>query len=424
MTKPLKILLIGLGSAGDVHPNVGLGLALKKRGHLVTLVAASVFRDLAAQAGLDFFGLGNDEDHYTILRNPDLWHPTKAFPLIARHLISKWVRPIYQFIEENHEPDRTLVAAPSTAMGARIAQEKLGVPLVTVHLQPSMIRSCLSPPTYMIPDFTAAMPVWLRRLYLRAVDRFLIDRLLGPEINGFRRELQLPPVRNFFDRWMHSPQMVVGLFPDWFAPPAADWPPNVHLTGFPLWDAADVRSPDSLVEEFLAAGEPPYVFTAGTANIHAREFFHTAIETCLQSNRRGILLTQFPEEQLPPSLPDTVRHFHYIPFSRVLPRAAAFVHHGGIGTMAQAFAAGVPQLVTPLAHDQFDNAMRVRRIGCGDYLLPQKFRPGAAREKLRDLAQNEQVARNTHKYAAVVKNPDTLDRTCELIESARKIADS
>jgi rhamnosyltransferase subunit B len=414
---PSRIILIGLGSAGDVHPNVGLGLALKKRGHQVTLLAPSVFRDLAAQAGLEFVGLGNDEEHYAVIRNPDLWHPMKAFPLLARHLMLKWVRPIYEFIEQNYTPGRTVIAAPATAMGARIAQEKLGVPLATIHLQPSMIRSYLSPSTHMIPDITAPMPVWLRRLYFRGIDRFAIDRLLGPEINAFRRALELSPVKNLFDRWMHSPQLVIGLFPEWFAPRAEDWPPNFHHTGFPLWDAADVRKPDPSLEEFLDAGSAPYVFTAGTANIHAREFFRTATETCLLSSRRGILLTQFPEEQLPPSLPDTVRHFSYIPFSQVLPRAAALVHHGGIGTMAQALAAGIPQLVTPLAHDQFDNAIRIRRLGCGDFLLPRKFQPAAAVERLKSLAGSETVAAKSRKWAAALKDTDALERTCALIEA-------
>ena len=78
-----------------------------------------------------------------------------------------------------------------------------------------------------------------------------------------------------------------------------------------------------------------------------------------------MFLTQYPE-QLPARLPNGVRHFNYIPFSTVLPRAAAFVHHGGIGTTAQALAAGVPQLVVPLAHDQPDNAVRIRHLGVGD----------------------------------------------------------
>lgn len=415
MSKPLAIILVGLGSAGDVHPNVGLGVALKRRGHRVTLVAASVFRDLAAQVGLDFFGLGTDDEHYAILRNPDLWHPMKAFPLVAKHLLLKWMRPVYDFIEQNYEPGHTLVAAPGTAFGARLAQEKLGVPLASVHLQPSLLRSSRDPSTYMIPDIVAPMPVWLRKIYYRIVDRLAIDRLLAEETNAFRKELGLPAIRRFFDGWLHSPQMVIGLFPDWFAPRPADWPPNFHHAGFPLWDEGDVRPPDPFLEEFLAAGESPFVFTAGSANVHGHEFFRVAAEVCRTNKRRGILLAKFPE-QIPASLPDGVRHFEYIPFSQVLPRAAAFVHHGGIGTTAQALAAGVPQLLMPLAHDQFDNAMRVRRLGAGDFLLPRHFMAARATEALLRLTSSAAVSANCKCIAVGLAQANPIETVCKLLE--------
>lgn len=415
----MTFILVGLGSAGDVHPNVGLGRALMKRGHRVVLVAASVFRDLAAQAGLEFFGLGNDAEHEEVIRNPDLWDPMKAFPLVAKRLMLPFMPPVYDFIAQNiaqsGEPGRTVVAAPGTSFGARIAHEKLGVPLATVHLQPSLLRSSVHPATYMIPDIVAPMPVWLRKLYYRVVDRLLIDRLLGPGTNAYRKTLGLPPVRRFFDGWLHSPQMVIGLFPEWFAGHAPDWPANFHHAGFPLWDESDVRKPMVELEAFLAAGDAPYVFTAGSAMMHGQEFFRVAAEVCSTSGRRGILIAKFAE-QIPASLPPTVRHFEYVPFSQVLPRAAAFVHHGGIGTTAQAFAAGVPQLVMPLAHDQFDNAMRVRRLGVGDFLLPKQFKVAAVAQRLQRLSGSTEIAGNCKLRAKALAGASALEATCDLLE--------
>jgi rhamnosyltransferase subunit B len=54
-----------------------------------------------------------------------------------------------------------------------------------------------------------------------------------------------------------------------------------------------------------------------------------------------------------------------VPLSKLLPQAAALVHHGGIGTTAEAFRAGVPQLITPFAWDQFDNGARIASLGAG-----------------------------------------------------------
>jgi rhamnosyltransferase subunit B len=416
VSKLLHIILVGLGSAGDVHPNVALGRALVRRGHKVTLVAPSVFRNLAAQTGLEFFGLGTDAAHEEVIRNPDLWDPSKAFPLIAKRLILDFMRPVYEFIAGNYASGYTVVAAPGTAFGARIANEKLGVPLATVHLQPSILRSAINPATYMIPDITAPLPVWLRKLYFRAVDHFVIDRLLAPETNAFRKELQLPPVRNLFAGWIHSPQMVIGLFPEWFGPNAPDWPANFHHAGFPLWDERDVRPALPQLEAFLAAGSPPYVFTAGSAMMHAHDFFRTAAEVCRASSRRGVFIARY-SEQIPSALPAGVKHFEYVAFSQILPRAAAFVHHGGIGTAAQALAAGVPQLVMPLAHDQFDNAVRLQRLGVADFVLRRNFKPENVGDALSRLAASPDVARACRHYADELAAANPFDVTSQRIES-------
>ncbi len=411
----MTAIVIGLGSAGDVHPNAGLAQALRRRGHRAVLVAPSVFRSLAERAGLEFIGLGADPQYYAALHDPDIWNPYRAFSVVARRLILPWLRPVYELIRERYEPGRTVVAAPGAAFGARIAHEKLGAPLATVHLQPVMLRSTVQPGCYGFPNIVARLPRPLRRLYLAAADWFVIDRLLAPETNAFRAELGLAPVSRLFDRWLHSPQMVIGMFPEWFAPVQPDWPPNLHLTGFPLWDEGSLRPPSRELEAFLAAGPPPLVFTAGSAMAQGRDFFRVSANVCRAGGWRGIFLTQFPE-QLPSRLPDGVCHFDYVPFSAVLPRAAALVHHGGIGTMAQALAAGIPQLVVPMAHDQPDNALRLRRLGVGDFLLPKHYRTGAVRRRLTRLMASESVHDNCRRRAADLAANPPLEQACDLIE--------
>ena len=55
----------------------------------------------------------------------------------------------------------------------------------------------------------------------------------------------------------------------------------------------------------------------------------------------------------------------YVLLSRLLVRARTLAYHGGIGTVSQVFAAGIQQLITACAHDQFGNAVRVESLGCG-----------------------------------------------------------
>jgi UDP:flavonoid glycosyltransferase YjiC (YdhE family) len=254
---------------------------------------------------------------------------------------------------------------------------------------------------------------------LRLADAAIIDPPLAPEVNAFRAELGLPPVRHFFDRWMHSPELVIGLFPEWYAPAPPDWPPNVRLTSFPLYDESDTRAIPPELKTFLAEGEPPIIFTAGSAMTQAERFFRTSVDACKARGWRGILLTQFPE-QLPSNLPKSIRHFDYVPFSTVLPRARAFVHHGGIGTTAQALAAGVPQLVVPFAHDQPDNAVRVKRLRAGDFLLPARYRVRAAIRKLEALVSSSEVGKQCHRRSADLADSNGLASACDLIETLQR----
>jgi UDP:flavonoid glycosyltransferase YjiC (YdhE family) len=115
-------------------------------------------------------------------------------------------------------------------------------------------------------------------------------------------------------------------------------------------------------------------------------------------------------------LPKTVRHFSYAPFSKILPRAAALVHHGGIGTSAQAMAAGCRQLITPFAHDQFDNAHRLCRLGVGRSIDARKYTAKAATRELGSLLGDAGVTSKCEAVAGRMVHDDCVERTCELIE--------
>jgi UDP:flavonoid glycosyltransferase YjiC (YdhE family) len=114
------------------------------------------------------------------------------------------------------------------------------------------------------------------------------------------------------------------------------------------------------------------------------------VEACRATGRRAIFATKFPR-QLPSPLPPEIFHAEYAPFSTLLPRCAGIVHHGGIGTTSQALAAGVPQLVQPFSHDQPDNASRVRKLGCGDWIWPDELTPANLARKLEGVIANESV---------------------------------
>jgi UDP:flavonoid glycosyltransferase YjiC (YdhE family) len=110
-----------------------------------------------------------------------------------------------------------------------------------------------------------------------------------------------------------------------------------------------------------------------------------------------------------------VHHFDYLPFSLALPRVRALVHHGGIGTSSQALAAGAPQLVRPLAYDQFDNAHRLERLGAARTLSPARYRAPAVAAALDELTRSEAVREAALAIQKKVLGYDAVSSTSELI---------
>ena len=100
----------------------------------------------------------------------------------------------------------------------------------------------------------------------------------------------------------------------------------------------------------------------------------------------------------------------------IFPRCAAVVHHGGIGTVAQALAAGIPQLVVPFAHDQPDNACRVRSLGAGDYIVPGKYGPAAAERGLQVLLKSSAVGERCLILASRISGEKALTAACAIME--------
>jgi len=419
--KPLKVILPTIGSAGDVHPVIALGLALQRRGHQATVLTNPLFHDLIEQQGLGFSPLGTLDDARATIADPNLWHPRKGFEVVARRAILPSMPAAYRYIEQ-HADSSTVVVASGIAFGARLAQERLGVAMATVHLQPGIIRSLVDQGMAGNIRISAAQPMWFKRAFFRFADWFLMDRALKNPVNEFRRSLGLPAIDRIMHRWLHSTQLIIGFFPDWFARPQPDWPARTHLVGFPLWDSKSAALPADALE-FLAAGAAPVVFTPGSAGATMHRYFKESVDAVRTLGVRAMLVTNFPE-QVPTDLPPGVKTFGYLPFSGLLPHAAMLVYHGGIGTLAQTIKAGIPHLIVPNGHDQFDNAFRIEQLGLGRGVPQTRYRAGRVTAAIKTSLGSSAVHARARDYASRVDGDASVARACELIEGLKVSADS
>ena len=411
---PLSILLPAIGSSGDVHPVIGLGIALKARGHRVTVVTNDIFTAPVRSGGLGFIALGSRAEAMEAMSDPRLWHVRKGIETVVEHGIIPNLRRLYDIIAANRD-STTVVAATSLCLGARVAQEKLGIPTATLHLSPAVFRSLADSGKLGIFDLGPGKPRFLKRAIFWLADTLFMERMVGPSLNAFRATLGLAPVRGIFGSYIHSPQLVLGLFPEWFAAPQADWPANTHLTGFILHDDDGRPALPAGAEEFLRAGSPPVLVTPGSAAMDRERFFRTTVDACRDLGARAMLVTNHPG-QLPRDLPEGIRGFSYLPFSRVLPRCSAIAYHGGIGTLSQAVRAGVPHLVVSNGFDQPDNGQRIERLGLGRTFGQGRYHRGKAARALGELVSSPRVRARCEEYAHRVDARASLERACALIE--------
>lgn len=412
----MNILVTTIGSYGDIYPKVGLAVQLKRRGHQVTFLSNPFFEDLAAKYSLDFVPIGTVAQYERFANHPDLFHPRRSVAVFFSTLGVPSIRSAYERLVEHMQPGGTVIVSSITVFAARLVQEKHGIPNVTVHVMPMVFKSAHELPQNAMFPFPNWLPLCLKRLYWWVADKAVVDPLICPELNAFRRELELPPVSRIMTRWGHSPQMVLGLFPSWYATPQPDWPPQTRLTGFPLFHEDEEVAPSPEVKAFLEDGSPPIAFMPASLMQQAEHFFDVAVRSCQALGRRAIFLSRY-RDQVPDVLPEGIRHFEYVPLRQILPWVDALVHQGGIGTCALALRAGVPQVIHPAAYDQYDNAWRLRRLGVGDWIRPQDWRVPALTEKIRALTTSPQVRGQCQTIARRFEGTEPLVEACQVIES-------
>jgi rhamnosyltransferase subunit B len=363
----MHVLISCIGSAGDVHPFLAIAKALQQRGHAVELLTSPFFRERIEAAGIPFVPIGTVEDYERGVADPRIWDGMRGFAAMWEAM-----RPAlgdaYDQVMARVTADTVLVGS-SLAWSSRCAQEKTGLRAATVHLAPSLMFSAIDPPVWPGVGALRYLPRWCVKAVQRTGERLVLDATVAPGLNALRAEFGLPPVRRIVSTWQNSPDLVINAFPSWFAEPQADWPRQSVTTGFPRWNASSGTASGPALDDFLGAGPAPIGITPGSAMAHGRGMLARAFSACEALGRRAVIVTPY-RDQLPAMLPDFAFHASYVPFDLLLPKLAAFVHHGGIGTTAQCLHAGTPQLVTPFAHDQFDNAARLRRLGVASALRP------------------------------------------------------
>lgn len=410
-----RILIATYGSLGDLHPAIALARGLQARGHQVQVATSGMYRARITALGLDFHALRPDllaQGEHIIADIMD--GPRGSERLMRQHLFPAVRNMHADLLPIVTEAD--LLVASELVFPAPILAATQGVRWVSYQLSPVSLFSLQDPPVLPVPDAVRWLQRggWLHRA-MKTIAKLVSHSWWRP-LRELRAELGLPPGEHPFFEGKFSPLLNLVLFSPVLQPPQPDWPRNSVQTGFLFHDEDHAFGPlPPAVAEFLATGDPPIVFTLGSAAVYVPgDFYAESARAAQQLGRRALLL--LGKNAAPPNLPSSILAWDYLPYAQIFPHAAAVVHQGGVGTTAQTLRTGCPMLVVPFAHDQFDNAARVQRLGVGRTLARGRYRaPAVARELGSLLADN--TSRDTAtKLGARVRAERGVETACDALE--------
>ncbi len=367
----MRVLVVAVGSRGDVAPCTGLGQALRAAGHSVTVAAYEMFAGLVRDSGLEFRALPGDPR----LLAAAGWEHGSTGPLGTVRLLrltAAHLRELHAGIlaVARQGADVLLLQGISSIGGYHIA-EGLGLPSMGLGLAPIY-------PTGDFPPSTVTARS-LGRQGNRAAGKALVlvgSPVLAGPVKELRAELGLPPLGTWqavFGQQDAARWPVFHGFSPAVVPRPADWRDGLEVTGY-WWPARlpDWHPPADL-ENFLSQGPPPVFIGFGSmvsadadrlSDLVATAGRRAGVRTVIQAGRAGLA-----QASQPPSDSIVIGD---VPHDWLFPQMAAVVHHAGAGTTAAGLRAGIPAVSVPKIGDQPFWAARLATLGAGPPPIPYK----------------------------------------------------
>jgi len=418
----LRIVLSNIGTFGDINPLIALALELKRRGHVPVLALPAVYEAKILPLGLEFHAIRPDIDPTNTILVEMVYDVKKGTEHGLRDFLFPALRQTYDdLLDAATKPERAdLLLLGELNYAGPLVAEVTGIPWASYVLAPLSFFSAFDPPV--LPPyprlaradrFVPGMGRAIRRLA-----RF-VSRKWPEPIYALRRELGLAKGANPLFDAKHSPNLVLALFSPVLGTEQKDWPAHTEITGFCFYDAdaGNAELPPHL-EEFLAAGPPPVVFTLGSAAVLAAgRFYEFSAQAAIDLGIRAVLLIGTDQRNRPPQpLPESICVAEYAPYSALFSRAAMVVHQGGVGTTAQCLRAGKPMLIMPYSHDQPDNGRRMERLKVAQVIQRGDYAPLTVARRLKAMLAEPLLAQRAESVAQQLAHEDGVRAACDALE--------
>ena len=358
----MRVVVVAVGTRGDVEPFVALAQGMQAAGHDVTIAVPSDAAELVVDRGLSVRELGisiseqlaADAGHDWIVDSAgrpmrELRHMRRVYQATARPLADG-------LLSLSGSADLFVSGILTFDSLASVAHHD-GVAHAAALLcpfHPSADGRC---------GLTAQNPRTRRANLTRTrIARWLLSRSATQAGRLVRRDLDLPETGpKGYVRTLDTTPTVLGASPV-LVPTPSDWPATVTVTG--AWAPASPTnwSPSKELVEFLADGPPPIYLGFGSMSAVQPDRIRELAAAAARASGVRLVLANVGATGRDG---DDILLVKDVPHRWLFPKVRGVVHHGGAGTTHAALAAGVPQLAVPHVADQPYWARRIHEERLG-----------------------------------------------------------
>ncbi|KAG4440404.1 hypothetical protein IFR05_004097 [Cadophora sp. M221] len=392
----ISIVVMVIGSRGDIQPFLKLGKNLKEFGHRVRIATHPAFKDFVEKdSGLEFFSVGGDPAELMafMVKNPGMIPTMETLKKgevgrrrqqMAEMFEGFWRACINATDDEKDVSNLKMMGAKAPFIADAIianppcfahihCAERLGIPLHLMFTFPYTPTQAFPHPLANIKKSNVD-PGYANFMSYPLVE-MMTWQGLGDLVNNFRvKTLGLEPVSTLWApgqlyrlkvpfTYLWSPGLV---------PKPKDWGLEIDIAGFVFLDLASSFKPPEDLLKFLDAGEPPVYIGFGSIVVDEPDNFTKMIFEAVEKAGVRALVSKGWGGLGDDNTPENVFMLENTPHDWLFPKVSAVVHHGGAGTTAIGLKCGKPSMIVPFFGDQMFWGAMIGEAGAGAKPVPHK----------------------------------------------------
>lgn len=412
----MHITIFVYGTWGDLRPHVVLGTALQKLGHDVQVVGSPVYEDWVRERGLGFYALTTDINVFA-KENASVMDVgiIKQLQMLRKHIPAIFT----QMALETYEATRHSDVLITVEFGVALLFDILKVNnLKTILINPAPLNPTSNIAFVGMPSVPSWFPfrAWYNRMSYSVLHRIQWSTLASARNEIATKHLGISKSKfKDYEATLATIPALTCVSQHVFQRPS-DWAEHFQVTGYLIDDDQDWTAPQDLVD-FIEAGEAPvYIGFGSMPDSKSEATTQLIIEAVTQTKKRAVILTGWAGLRAE-RVPDTIHILDYAPHSWLFPQMSALIHHGGAGTTASGFRAGVPMMIVPHAGDQAYWGRTVHELGVGIKPIPRKkLSVEKLAEAIMTLTSSNVMRANAQTLSAKIEQENGLKENVRWVE--------